>query len=90
MTANIDCGTPGFNDKRCAGGPNQHAYCTVDSECPGGTCNEQCFCPGANQNQKPNACEAACVGGPDDAQPCVDDSECGAPGFCHPADCRFE
>lgn len=83
----IDCGTLGFTNKTCAGGPNQHAVCTVDSECPGGECNEQCFCPGGPQ--KPNACNAACVGGTDDAQPCTDNSECAAPGFCHPADCRL-
>jgi hypothetical protein len=86
LTANVDCGTAGFADTVCAGGSNQHAPCTVDSECPGGTCNEQCFCGGGAQ--RPNACEAACRGGPDDAAPCVDNSDCASPGFCHPGDCR--
>ncbi|MCC6763829.1 MAG: hypothetical protein IT293_04120 [Deltaproteobacteria bacterium] len=90
-TANILCNTPGFNNKVCAGGPNQHHACTVDSECPSGTCNHQCFCPnvGAEIGQKPNACLAACLGGANDGTPCSDDSECDPPnGFCHAADCR--
>jgi hypothetical protein len=86
-TANVPCGTTGFNNKTCAGGTNQHAVCTSDSECPGGTCNNQCFCGGGSQ--KPNACNNACVGGANDAQPCTDNSECASPGFCHPADCRL-
>ncbi len=86
LTANQPCNTPGFTEKTCAGGPNQHAICTVDSECPGGACNHQCFCAGGWQ--RPNACGAACVGGPDDASPCADDADCGAPGFCHRGDCR--
>lgn len=90
-TANTFCNTPGFNNKVCAGGSNQHVPCTVDSECPGGTCNNQCFCPnvGAEIGQKPNGCFAACLGGANDAQPCTDDSECDPPnGFCHSGDCR--
>jgi hypothetical protein len=79
-TANIDCGTPGFTNKTCAGGPNQHAVCTVDSECPGGTCNEQCFCGGGPQ--KPNGCDPACVGGANDAQPCTVNSDCNDPQAC--------
>jgi hypothetical protein len=85
-TANTFCNRTGYNNKTCTAGANQHAVCTVDSECPGGTCNNQCFCGGGSQ--APNACNAACVGGPDDAAPCVDNSECTAPGFCHPGDCR--
>lgn len=94
-TANLFCNTPGFNNKICAGGPNQYHTCTVNSECPGGTCNNQCFCPNTGSGpsleigQKPNGCDAACLGGAFDAQPCVDDSECDPPnGFCHVADCR--
>lgn len=86
LTANQPCGHPEFAGKTCAGGPNQHAVCTVDSECPGGTCNDQCFCPGAGQ--APNACGAACLGGSNDADPCIDDADCAAPGFCHRGDCR--
>jgi hypothetical protein len=87
LTANVDCGTPGWTNTVCAGGPNQHAPCTVDSECPSGTCNEQCFCGGGPQ--QPNACEPACLGGDDDGQPCADNADCTAPGFCHPGDCRL-
>ncbi|MBI3767626.1 MAG: hypothetical protein HY271_03905 [Deltaproteobacteria bacterium] len=43
----------------CVGGSNVDGLCTVDSECPGGTCDEQC--PGG-------ACvlanEGTCAGGP--------------------------
>jgi hypothetical protein len=88
-TANLPCNTTGFNNKTCAGGSNQHAVCTVDSECPGGTCNSQCFCGGGSQ--KPNECQAACIipgGASPDGQACIDDSECPG-GFCHPADCRL-
>lgn len=86
LTTNIDCETPGWTDKVCAGGPNQHWPCTVASECPGGTCNEQCFCGGGPQ--KPNACDPACLGGSNNAAPCAVDSEC--PGsFCHAGDCRL-
>jgi hypothetical protein len=87
LTANTDCGTAGWTNKVCAGGLNQHAVCAVNSECPGGTCNEQCFCGGGAQ--KPNACEAACLGGINNAAACTVDSEC--PGsFCHPGDCRLD
>ncbi len=86
-TANLPCGTPGFASKACAGGTNEHRTCIADSECPGGTCNEQCFCGGGAQ--RPNACHAACLGGPDDAAPCADDSDCATPGFCHSGDCRL-
>ncbi|MEB2285656.1 MAG: hypothetical protein OZ922_13340 [Myxococcales bacterium] len=90
-TANIFCNTPGFNNKVCAGGANEHRPCTANSECPGGTCNDQCFCPNTQGEigQKPNACFAACLGGANDAAPCNDDSECDPPnGFCHIGDCR--
>jgi hypothetical protein len=44
---------------KCAGGGNDGALCTVDSECPGGSCDEQC--PGG-------ACvagnEGTCAAGP--------------------------
>lgn len=92
-TANIPCARTGFNNKTCAGGPNLHAVCTVDSECPGSTCNEQCFCGTSNTNltpfsQRPNGCDPACFGGPDDSAPCASNADCTPPGFCHPADCR--
>jgi len=85
LTANVLCNRAGFNNKTCAGGPNQHAVCTVDSECPGGTCNNQCFCGGGSQ--APNACQAACVGGSNPFAPCTDNTDCPG-GFCHPADCQ--
>lgn len=91
LTANLPCNTPGFNNKICVGGPNQYHTCTVDSECPSGTCNNQCFCPngGGEIGQKPNGCNNACLGGANDSAPCTDDSECDPPnGFCHVADCR--
>jgi hypothetical protein len=89
LTANVDCASNGFTNKTCVGGPNEFRTCTINSECPGGTCNEQCFCtsethPGA---QVPNACDHACRGGTNDAAPCADDSECPG-GFCHDKDCR--
>ena len=90
-TANQPCATGGFNNKTCAGGANQHAVCTVDSQCPGGTCNNQCFCPTAGGIQKPNDCSRACVvpgGAAPDAEPCLTDVDCPG-GFCHPGDCRY-
>jgi hypothetical protein len=89
--ATIACDAAGFGGKTCIGGPNEGADCTTASECPGGTCANQCYCPtnGSGVVEKPNACDAACVGGANNAQDCVDDSECDPPlGFCHPADCR--
>lgn len=91
LTANTSCGTPappGFGGRTCAGGTNQHAPCTVASECPGGTCNQQCFCPSGLNSQRPNGCQAACLGGTADAQPCINNDDCPG-GFCHPADCRL-
>jgi hypothetical protein len=90
QTANFDCGpVAGFQNKVCAGGTNEHRPCTVASECPGGTCNEQCFCPlvPSNTTSKPNDCEPACLGGALDSQPCTIDDDCPG-GFCHAADCR--
>jgi hypothetical protein len=93
-TANISCARTGWNDKVCAGGPNQHVRCTVESECPGGTCNHQCFCGAGGTStlpasQQPNACDKACLYGPDDGASCESDADCGAPGFCHDGDCRL-
>ncbi len=89
-SANSGCGPiPAFTGKTCAGGANQHRSCTVDSECPGGTCNSQCFCPTAvGLTQRPNGCDPACLGGANDGQPCTDNLDCAPPGFCHAADCR--
>jgi hypothetical protein len=78
-------GSAGFTMTRCAGGTNNAALCTVDSECPSGTCSPQCFCPG---QPRPNSCLAACVGGGNDANFCDTDDDCPS-GFCHPADCRL-
>ncbi len=90
-TANESCGsTPGFGGKTCAGGINQHRECTVDSECPGGTCNFQCFCPTpSGLTQRPNSCFPACLGGALDGDTCATNADCLPPGFCHPADCRL-
>lgn len=87
LTANIDCGTAGFTNKVCTDGANKHRPCNVNADCPGGTCNEQCFCGGGPQ--QPNQCDPACFGGTNDAAPCTDDSECPGGGFCHTADCRL-
>jgi hypothetical protein len=91
MTPNIQCDAIGFTDKRCVGGSSEGRTCTVASECPGGTCNFQCYCPtggnGTAAKERPNDCDAACVGGGNDALPCGADSDCTG-GFCHPADCR--
>jgi hypothetical protein len=90
LTAKLPCNNLGFNNKRCAGGANNHAVCTTASECPGGTCNQQCFCPNtpAGTNQRPTGCQDACFGGPDNAFPCTTDADCTPPGFCNPGDCR--
>lgn len=85
-TASFDCGTTGYTDKACIGGGNDKRPCTTIADCPGGVCNEQCFCGGGPQ--KPNACQTACLGGGQDAQPCGDDTDCPG-GFCHVADCRL-
>lgn len=82
----IACTAPGFNTKTCVGGTSEGRPCTVDSECPAGSCQHQCFCSG---QQRPSQCEAACVGGGNDAAPCGDDTDCTG-GFCHPADCRLD
>jgi hypothetical protein len=94
LTASVDCSTTGFTGpdaKTCQGGPNEHHHCTVDSECPSGVCQFQCFCPNApdDHTQRPNGCFDACYdpGGPSDMMPCVDDSECPT-GFCRKGDCR--
>ncbi len=88
LAPNYQCNAAGFSGKTCVGGGNQGANCTTSSECPGGTCNNQCFCPAVGGvREAPNGCGAACVGGGNDAEPCTFDSQC-AGGFCHLADCR--
>lgn len=86
MAPTETCTSPGFGGTVCAGGSSEGRPCTTASECPGGICGPQCFCPGQS---RPNACLAACVGGPDDAAECGTDSDCPG-GFCHPADCRVD
>jgi hypothetical protein len=82
------CGHPGFRFKTCRGGTNNGARCTVTSECTGGVCSEQCFCPSVGGTpQAPNQCDGACVGGANDASFCTAASECPG-GFCHIGDCR--
>ena len=84
------CDAFGYGANACVGGDSEGRPCTAASECPGGTCLPQCFCPSGNGAfQRPNACDPACVGGDNDGQPCGVDSDCpGAGGFCHLADCR--
>jgi hypothetical protein len=84
LNPGVACTGPGLNVKRCIGGSSEYHLCTVDSECPGGTCLHQCFCAGQVQ---PNQCDDACVGGANDAAPCDTDAECPG-GICHPFDCR--
>jgi hypothetical protein len=89
MAPSFQCAQePAFSGKTCAGGGNNGASCTVDSECPGATCSDQCFCAGTGLlHPRPNACDDACVGGGNDAAQCGVNSECPG-GFCHPGDCR--
>lgn len=90
MQPSIQCNQQGFGGKTCIGGVNEGATCTSASACPGGTCNDQCFCPAVGgAREQPNACDAACVGGSHDTEPCAVDSECTG-GFCHDADCRVD
>ena len=80
------CASAGFMNNTCRGGSSEGRPCATASECPGGSCDPQCFCAG---QQRPNACFAACVGGTSDAVECVTDSDCPG-GFCHPGDCRLD
>ncbi len=83
------CDAVGATGNACVGGSSEGRPCTTGSECPGGSCLPQCFCPsGGGAFQRPNACEPACVGGDVDADPCSVDSDCPGGGFCHAADCR--
>jgi hypothetical protein len=86
MAPTQQCASAGFMGNACRGGSSEGRPCATASECPGGTCDPQCFCPG---QQRPNACFAACVGGTSDAADCVTDSDCPG-GFCHAADCRLD
>ncbi|MCC6849510.1 MAG: hypothetical protein IT294_13495 [Deltaproteobacteria bacterium] len=87
LVPNFNCTEAGFGNKTCVGGTSEGRSCTVPSECPGGTCNGQCFCSG---QKRPNACFEACVGGDNDAAPCDTNADCTGGGFCHPADCRAD
>lgn len=90
LQPSIACSEAAFSGKTCVGGGNQGANCTTGSQCPGGTCSFQCFCPvGVGVREQPNGCDAACVGGLHDAESCTFDSEC-IGGFCHLADCRAD
>jgi hypothetical protein len=86
LLPNFACTGTGFTNNTCRNGSNSGATCTVASQCPGGVCSPQCFCPG---QLRPNSCDAACVGGPNDPNLCTVDSECPG-GFCHAADCRLD
>lgn len=84
----VQCDQAAFSGKVCAGGTNNGVACTVDSECPGATCSNQCFCPGGGAvREQPNDCDAACLNGSNDGVPCTTDGDCPG-GFCHLADCR--
>ncbi len=88
MLPSFQCDEAAFSGKTCAGGSNNGATCPNGTECPGGTCSFQCFCPpGGGQKESPNGCDPACVGGSNDKALCADDSECPG-GFCHLGDCR--
>ncbi|MEO6028791.1 MAG: hypothetical protein ABIR79_18150 [Candidatus Binatia bacterium] len=80
------CTSIGASGNRCLGGSSEGRSCTTASECPGGTCNGQCFCSGQVQ---PNPCAAACVGGSSDSAGCSADTDCPG-GFCHNFDCRVD
>jgi hypothetical protein len=84
MLPSVACSSPGFAGNACVGGAGEGRPCAVASECPGGTCLPQCFCPG---QVRPNNCGDSCVGGPNDMAECTVDSEC-PDGFCHAGDCR--
>ena len=71
LSPGVACTQTGFNNKTCLGGTSEGRPCTVDSECPGGTCSHQCFC---GSQQRPNGCFEACVGGSNDAAPCDEDA----------------
>ncbi len=86
MAPTEPCTAPGYTGNACRGGGSEGRPCTTASECPGGSCDPQCFCPG---QLRPNACFAACVGGTSDAVECIADSDCPG-GFCHSADCRLD
>ncbi len=86
LAPTVACSSPGFSGNACIGGTSAGRPCAVASECPGGSCDPQCFCAG---QIKPNACGTACVGGPNDTNECTNDSECPA-GFCHAGDCRLD
>ncbi len=87
----LPCPAAGFQNNACLGGTSEGRPCTVASECPGGSCAPQCFCPQGSGVvlQKPNDCDRACLGGPNDTANCAEDSECPG-GFCHKADCRWD
>ncbi len=83
-----ECDSARFATNTCVGGTNAGRSCTAAPDCPGGSCNEQCFCPtGGGQAQQPNACNDACVGGANDMLPCGTDAQCPG-GFCQAGSCR--
>ncbi len=45
LVPNVECPAIGFGGRTCVGGANEGRSCTAASDCPGGTCNAQCFCP---------------------------------------------
>ncbi len=60
-----------FRDtERCRGGANNFSQCTVDSECPGGTCDTGGTCSAGTSINEPCTTDADCPGGLD-AGTCV-------------------
>ncbi|MCC6848985.1 MAG: hypothetical protein IT294_10835 [Deltaproteobacteria bacterium] len=86
MAPTVQCAEAAFAGNACIGGASAGRPCAAASECPGGACGPQCFCPG---QLRPNACQPACVGGVNDAIECATESECPG-GFCHRGDCRVD
>jgi len=86
----FECGHPGFTGEKCVGGANEGRSCIGPLDCPGGSCNEQCFCPSSlneDVQQRPNPCADACVDGTNDLMPCSNDTQCPG-GFCQVGSCR--
>jgi hypothetical protein len=82
-TANFDCGTPGFTDKTCVGGPNDLRTCTTSGDCPigvvctggsnhGATCSANSQCPGGMCSGPGGLCNEQCFcgGGPQKPNDC--------------------
>ncbi len=88
LLPNFECDFP-FQGNKCIGGANEGHACTAASDCPSGTCNEQCFCPtGGGVQERPNRCNSACRNGANNGLPCSSDAQCPS-GFCETSACRY-